>query len=193
VGNPDLVPETSKGGEVGVEQTLFDDRLFIGVTGFVTEYEDLVDFDETIPPFGQLVNRSNVDTQGAEVQVAWRPVEALAITASYTYLSADIKDSSQELLHRPRNSASLGVSYAWSEAWRFVWNTVYADDSFDFSIPTAEVEVGSWTRTDIALSYKWKAFTATVAVDNLFDSDYEQYVGFTNPGRRARAMVSARF
>jgi outer membrane receptor protein involved in Fe transport len=53
--------------------------------------------------------------------------------------------------------------------------------------------VGSWTRTDIALSYKWKAFTATVAVDNLFDSDYEQYVGFTNPGRRARAMVSARF
>jgi outer membrane receptor protein involved in Fe transport len=85
------------------------------------------------------------------------------------------------------------VSYAWSEAWRFVWNTVYADDSFDFSIPTAEVEVGSWTRTDIALSYKWKAFTATVAVDNLFDSDYEQYVGFTNFGRRARAMVSARF
>jgi vitamin B12 transporter len=193
VGNPDLVPETSKGGEVGVEQTLFDGRLFIGVTGFVTEYEDLVDFDETIPPFGQLVNRSSVDTQGAEVQAAWRPVEALAITASYTYLSADIKDSSQELLHRPRNSASLGVSYAWSEAWRFVWNTVYADDSFDFSIPTAEVELGSWTRTDIALSYKWKVFTATVAVDNLFDSDYEQYVGFTNFGRRARAMVSARF
>ncbi len=193
VGNPDLVPETSKGGEIGVEQTLLDNRLFVGVTWFLTEYEDLIDFDETIPPFGQLVNRSSVDTEGAEVQLAVRPLDRLSITASYTYLSADIEDSDQHLLHRPRNSVAFGFNYAWSEAWRFVWNTVYASDSFDFSIPTGEVELDSWTRTDVALSYTWKAVTATFAIDNLFDSDYEQYVGFTQPGIRGRAMVTARF
>jgi outer membrane receptor protein involved in Fe transport len=193
VGNPDLVPEKSKGSEIGVEQTLLDDRLFIALNGFVTEYQDLVDFDETIPPFGQLVNRSNVDTQGAELQVAVRPVQQLAISLSYTYLTAEIQDSDQHLLHRPRNSATLGVNYSWSEAWNFVWNTVYATDSFDFAMPTGEVELEPWTRTDIALSYKWKALTATIAIDNLFDSEYEQYIGFANPGRRARAMLSARF
>ncbi|MGH7551673.1 MAG: TonB-dependent receptor plug domain-containing protein, partial [Longimicrobiales bacterium] len=157
VGNPNLVPETSKGGEIGVEQTLLDNRLFVAVTGFVTEYEDLIDFDETIPPFGQLVNRSSVDTQGAEVQLAVRPVSRLSITASYTYLSTDIEDSSQHLLHRPRNSVAFGVSYTWSDAWRFVWNTVYASGSFDFSIPRGEEELDPWTRTDVALSYTWKA------------------------------------
>jgi outer membrane receptor protein involved in Fe transport len=45
----------------------------------------------------------------------------------------------------------------------------------------------------VALSYTWKAVTATFAIDNLFDSDYEQYVGFVQPGIRARAMVTARF
>jgi iron complex outermembrane receptor protein/vitamin B12 transporter len=193
VGNPDLVSETSKGGEIGLEQTLFENRVFAGVTGFFTEYENLVDFDETIGMFGQLVNRSSVEAQGAEVQVAVRPLPRLSITASYTYLDTSIENTTQRLLHRPRNSATFGISYAWSDAWRFVWNTVYASGSFDFSIPTGEVEVDDWTRTDVALSYTWKAVTATFAVDNLFDSNYEQYVGFVAPGIRARAMVTARF
>jgi outer membrane receptor protein involved in Fe transport len=196
VGNPDLVPETSTGGEIGLEQTLFENKLFASVTGFVTHYKNLVDFDESIPgPFGagQLVNRSSVDAEGAEVQLAVRPVPQLSLTASYTYLSTSIENTTQRLLHRPRNSVALGLNYAWSDAWRFVWNTVYASGSFDFSIPTGEVELDAWTRTDVALSYTWKAVTATFAIDNLFDSDYEQYVGFVQPGIRARAMVTARF
>ena len=197
VGNPNLVSETSKGGEIGVEQTLWQDKLFGGVTGFVTKYENLVDFDNTFGTgpigIGQLVNRKNVDTQGVEVQLALRPIDRLSINVSYTYLDADIVDSDDHLLHRPRNSASVGVSYAWAQAWRFVWNTVYAGSSFDFSVPNGDVELSDWTRTDIALSYTWKAFTATVAVDNLFDSPYEQFDGFASPGRRARAMLSARF
>ena len=39
----------------------------------------------------------------------------------------------------------------------------------------------------------WKAITGTFAIDNLFDSHYEQYVGFEQPGIRARAMLTARF
>ena len=197
VGNPNLVSETSKGGEIGVEQTLWEDKLFVGVTGFTTDYKNLVDFDETPGTgplgIGQLVNRSNVDADGVEVQLALRPVSALTITGSYTYLDTNIEDTSQHLLHRPRNSASLGFTYAWGDAWRFVWNTVYANGSFDFSNPTGEVELDSWTRTDVALSYTWKAITGTFAIDNLFDSHYEQFVGFEQPGIRARAMLTARF
>jgi outer membrane cobalamin receptor len=193
VGNPNLVPETSSGGEIGLEQTLLGGKLFGSATAFDTHYKNLIDFDETVPPFGQLVNRSSVDTQGAEVQLAWRPSERLAIAASYTYLSAIIEGSTQNLLHRPRNSATLGINYAWGDAWRFVWNTVYADGSFDYSIPTGEVRLDAWSRTDVALSYTWRAITATFAIDNLFDSHYQQYVGFEQPGVRARAMLTARF
>jgi iron complex outermembrane receptor protein/vitamin B12 transporter len=196
VGNPNLVPETSTTWEIGVEQTLFQNRVFAGVTGFRQEYENLVDFDRTVPGpvgFGQLVNRTDVEAEGAEVQLAVRPLPQLSVTASYTYVSTEIVNSTQHLLHRPRHKAALGFNYAWGEAWRFVWNTVYVGETFDFSNPTGEVELDDWTRTDVALSYTWKAVTATFAVDNLFDSHYEQYVGFVQPGIRARAMVTARF
>jgi iron complex outermembrane receptor protein/vitamin B12 transporter len=190
VGNPNLVPETSAGGEIGLEQTWLQGKLFAGATAFDTHYKNLIDFDESI---FQLVNQSNVVTRGAELQLAVRPADGLAITASYTYLSAQIEGSTQHLLHRPRDSATLGINYAWGDAWSFVWNTVYASGSFDFSNPTGEVQLDAWTRTDVALSYTWKAITATFAIDNLFDSHYQQYVGFEQPGVRARAMLTARF
>jgi vitamin B12 transporter len=196
VGNPQLVPETSKGGEIGVEQVLLDNKLSAGVTAFRTHYKNLIDFDPTVPGplgFGQLVNRSSVDTKGVEVQAAVRPFARLAVTASYTYLDTSIENSSQHLLHRPRDTVALGINYALNDAWRFVWNTVYASGSYDFAIPTGEVKLDSWTRTDVALSYTWKAITTTFAIDNLFNSDYQQYVGFTSPGIRGRAIVTARF
>jgi vitamin B12 transporter len=195
-GNPNLVSETSEGYEFGVEQRLLNDRLFGGVTLFNTKYKHLIDFDPNVPgPFGvgQLVNRDKVNTQGLELQFAARASQRLTITASYTYLDAKIEDSTDVLLHRPRNTAVVGFNYAWSDALRFIWNTVYASESFDFAIPTGQVQLDAWTRTDIAVSYTWKAFTATLAVDNVFNSHYEQYVGFSVPGVRGRAMLSARF
>jgi outer membrane receptor protein involved in Fe transport len=51
----------------------------------------------------------------------------------------------------------------------------------------------SYSRTDISAAYTRKHITLTFAVDNLFDERYEQYVGFVDPGVRARAGISARF
>ena len=57
------------------------------------------------------------------------------------------------------------------------------------SVPTGEVEMSDYNPSDISAAYRYKAFTLTVAVDNLFDERYEQYVGFVDPGRRVRAMA----
>jgi iron complex outermembrane receptor protein/vitamin B12 transporter len=193
VGNPKLVSETSKGGEVGVEQGLLADRARLSVTAFKTRYKNLVDFDPTIPPFGQLVNRSTVDADGAEALFAIQPQARLTLGFTYTYVNAVIEDSTAHLQNRPKNRAGFSLDYAWSEAWRFSWRTAFVGQVFSTSAPTGEVTLDAYSRTDVALSYKWRELTAIFAIDNLFNEKYQQYVGFENPGIRARASVQVSF
>ncbi|HZP87351.1 MAG TPA: TonB-dependent receptor [Burkholderiales bacterium] len=193
VGNPDLKPETSKGAEIGVEQRLWNEKLMLGVNVFRTRVKNLIDFDPFAGIFGQLVNRGRVTFRGAELIAEARPIDALAINASYTYVDNKIDDGAGPLRNRPRHRAALALAYRFAEAWQASWTTAYVGEVRDFSIPTGEVKLDDFTRTDVALSYQWRQLTTTLAIDNLFNEHYEQFVGFTVPGRRGRISVSARF
>jgi outer membrane receptor protein involved in Fe transport len=85
------------------------------------------------------------------------------------------------------------LAYRWREAWQFSWTTAYVGEVEDFSVPTGTVKLSDFTRTDVAVSYRWRQLTTTLAIDNLFNEHYEQFVGFTAPGVRGRVSVSARF
>lgn len=190
VGNPALLPETSTGGEIGIEQRFWSDRLMFGVTGYKNRVKNLIDFD---PSIFKLVNRGSVDLQGAEAVAQLRPIDALAINASYTYLDQNVGDGAAPLRNRPRHRAALGAIYEIGEAWQLSWTTSYFGESEDFSVPTGTVTLDAFFRTDVAVSYRWRQFTTTLAIDNLFNEKYEQFVGFTAPGMRGRLMLSARF
>jgi outer membrane receptor protein involved in Fe transport len=193
VGNPNLVAETSQGGEIGLEQSLLKDMARFDLTLFRTRYKNLVDYDPTIGFFGQLVNRSNVDTQGVEAMLDVRPTRAFGVKFGYTYLDADIVGSDQPLRNRPANRAFFALNYEFAERWLFSWNTAYVGEVDNFSVPTGDVQLDSYLLTDVALSYKWRQVTATFAIDNLFDERYQQFPGFENPGIRARASIAGKF
>lgn len=190
VGNPALLPESSKGGEIGIEQRFLADRLMFGVTAYKNRVKNLIDFD---PNIFKLVNRGSVDLQGAEAVAQLRPLDALAINASYTYLDQNVGDGAAPLRNRPRHRASLGAIYDIGEAWQVSWTTSYFGEAEDFAVPTGTVTLDAFFRTDVAVSYRWRQFTTTLAIDNLFNEKYEQFVGFTAPGMRGRLMLSARF
>ncbi len=195
VGNANLKSETSRSSELGIEQAL-GNSVRLGASVFRTRTRNLIDFDPTVPGpigFGQIVNRDSVETEGVEVFATLKPMQRLDIGASYTYATADIIDSTAELRNRPEHRASLSLAWQVNEASRFTWHTVYVGEFRDFSVPTDEIEMDSYSRTDIAYSYKWNRLTASAAIDNLFDDDFEEFVGFVNPGRRFRVGVSVAF
>ncbi|MFN0316450.1 MAG: TonB-dependent receptor plug domain-containing protein [Burkholderiales bacterium] len=195
VGNANLVSETSRSMELGAEQVI-GEYAQLGASVFKTRTKNLIDFDSTVSGpigFGQIVNRDTVESEGIEVQGTARPIAGLNVGASYTYVSTDILNSASNLRNRPKHRASVSVNYEVDQASRVSLNTVYVSKSFDFSDPTGEVQVDSYFRTDIGYSYRWKQFTASAAIDNVFDEKYEEFVGFTNPGRRFRVSVSAAF
>lgn len=190
VGNPALLPEKSKSGELGIEQRFWSDRLMFGVTAYRNRVKNLIDFDTSI---FKLVNRGSVDLHGAEAVAELRPTNDLALNASYTYLDQDIDDGAAPLRNRPRHRAALAAIYQLGEAWQFSWTTSYVGEVQDFSVPTGTVTLDAFFRTDVAVSYRWRQFTTTLAIDNLFNEKYEQFVGFTAPGMRGRLMLSAQF
>ena len=86
VGNADLQPEISRSVDGGITQVLWEKRVSLSVTYFHNKFTDLIDFDEGIPPFGQLVNRSKVITEGVEMGLNVDPWSTLSFLAQLTYL-----------------------------------------------------------------------------------------------------------
>lgn len=190
VGNPDLVPETSSGWEFGFEQPLLDQRVDLMFSVFDTRYSNLVDFD---PVLFQLVNRDAASAAGFELGATVRPTKRLAIGFNYTRVDAELEGSNERLRNRPQDKASLSIDYRISDPLSLRWTTVYVGDVIDFSVPTGDQELSDYSRSDVSLAYTFRWLTVTAAVDNVFDERYEQFIGFENPGRRARLSLSARF
>jgi iron complex outermembrane receptor protein/vitamin B12 transporter len=190
VGNPELKSETSKGYEVGLEQVLTNGALRFILNAFWTDYKNLIDFD---PGTNSLVNREEVEINGAEFEARWLALANLDLGFNYTYVKSEIVNSTDKLRNRPEDKVAFTARYFPTEAWQLAWTTLYIGEFFDSSIPTGDIKMDSYSRTDISAAYTYKQVMLTFAVDNLFDERYEQYVGFVDPGVRARAGISARF
>jgi vitamin B12 transporter len=186
VGNPDLRDETSRSVEAGWEMQRGD--LSLQATAFDTRFHDLVDFD---PDAFRLVNRAGARMRGGEVRAA-RAFGPLRPELSYTYADARLQETAAPLRNRPRHRASLALAH---EEGRLSLRVaaVYVGRTFDFSIPTGEVELPGRTTFDVVARWRSSTWAASLAVDNVFDRRYEDFVGFTAQGARVRGAIQLFF
>ena len=124
--NPDLKPERTRGGDVGVEQRLFHDWLSLDATYFRTHYYDLiVNLGGSLATLSQYksANLANSQAQGGEFSATLRPARWLFVNGSYTLLKSEILSLNgdpgvgprpfqvgQELIRRPANSGAIAAS-----------------------------------------------------------------------------------
>ncbi len=121
--------EVVQSAEIGIKT----DWSTVRVNGaiFYTEYDDpqaRIRFDVlgadgvTIIPQTQLGNLDEAIAKGAEIDVAWRPVQGFTINATATYLDSEIHASGpaaatfngNPLPFAPKFSGTLGTEYAWT-------------------------------------------------------------------------------
>ncbi len=191
VGDPMLRPETSMSVDVGVTQRLWEDRITLRISYFYTQYDDLIDFD---PMIFRLANRDDVDIQGVEMNLHVQPWPELRFSSHLTYVDSDIKDSDAELRNRPRWRGGFDINWRALPILNLNLTLLAVGDSLDFAVPTGERELDAYARVDIAATWtvtpNWELF---LAIDNLFDADYEEAIGFPAPGINPRGGVRARF
>jgi outer membrane cobalamin receptor len=191
VGNPTLEPERTRGFDVGMEDIGFPARVpvSLSLTYFRNTFEDLIDFSPAL--FG-LVNRSEARTQGVEATVDVDVSSSITVTGHATYLDWSLGEGVTEPLRdRPRWRGGAGFDYEPVRNVRVRWDTVWVGPRYDFQVPVPSREtVGGYSTTDVAVTVAHEALDVFVRVENLFDHEYHEFIGFPDPGFGLRVGAS---
>jgi vitamin B12 transporter len=194
-GNPDLVPERSRGFDAGIEQTLLGGRAAIELTWFANRIENLIEgFGNTAR---NLPGESRAD--GIELSGRYTPLDGLDLVASYTY--TDARDAAgDELVRRPKHVASFTGTYRFLEKRASATLGIdYNGDRrdlvfFPFPQPTERFVLNDYTLVRIAGSYRLTdTMTVFARIENALNQQYEDVFSFASPGRVAFAGVRATF
>lgn len=206
VGNPNLKGERTTSEEVGIEHSLFGDRVTASATAFLQRFHDLIDY-LGVPPTPAGPNYFNIaaaDANGVETRLTAHPVGPVTASLSYTFLRTRVTrsgfDSSagaqfaagQPLIRRPAHAARLDLEWAPSVRGSGVVSVTYVghreDQDFN-SFPAPRVRLPAYTRVDVALrAQPWRegpipGVTLTARVQNAFNGWYAEVVHFAAPRR----------
>lgn len=209
-GTPDLLPETAKSYELGVDQSLIGDAVRISATLFQRDTRNQIAFaacpvaPDPAPevctngsrPFGTTLNIERNRTRGAEAVLSITPIERLRIDANYTWLDTENRSSGanfgNELARRPASSLYLNASYQTSFGLSLGADMQIVGDSFDDLANDRRIDgyALAGLRASMPVTEGIEIFGR---IDNLFDVNYETATDFGSPGRSAYLGARARF
>jgi vitamin B12 transporter len=182
-GNSDLNPETSEGWDIGYELQVPGTETKIDTTFFWNEFQNLIQFDQQT---FLLENIEEAKTHGVEISTTASVLEQLDWTGSFTYLETENLTTQSPLLRRARTKARSVLSYHITRGTRISFDTLWVGPRYDrdfSSFPPEQVKLGSYVLFGVNGSYELQKGTAlTLRVDNLFDREYEEVLGFGTPG-----------
>lgn len=199
VGNPNLEPETSEEWEVGVKAN------WKKVTGQISVYtadlEDEINGFVFVPDAGAF-SADNIDgesaREGVDVELNWNSGYG-DITAAYSYLDAEQTDNgiTNTELRRARHQGSLTYTTDFgTDAFSLYTKLAYTGSHYDtffppFPEPSQTLALSAYTLATVNLSYQIDAkWQVSLKVDNAFDTDYEDIVGYAGQERRALLSVN---
>jgi vitamin B12 transporter len=205
-GNANLKPEKSKGLDVGLDQSLFNDRVLLSVGYFWTRYQNLIlaVFDPVACNFtlfgfcAQNIGQARAEGVEASAKVKlvrdqpW--IKSLDLQFQYTHTSTEnLTDSTHTRLPKwPLNQWSAIVSYQPIEAVRANLEGRFVGQRFN---DTSNVD-------SLPHFYVWNASLSydvikTVQIygraDNIFNRKYEEVLFFGTPIRSVFGGVRVNF
>jgi outer membrane cobalamin receptor len=186
IGNPDLRPEYSTAVDIGVEQALPRAFGVVGVNVFRSTYTNLVDFS---PQMFRLVNRSRAISRGADVSWRLRLPSRLNLQTHATYTSIRLEDSPEPLRDRPRWRTGAILSKRIGDRTDLHAEGVWVSSRYDFQAPVPERgRAPSYFIANVAAGRRVSdVVSAFVRIDNVLNRQFEEYIGFVNPGIQVRA------
>lgn len=198
IGNPALRPERSSGFEAGLRWR--GRNAAIEAVAFSNDLEDEIVEDFSLFPSYTVVNANGKSRRrGVELSGEWRPAEGLSLGGSYSYVDTrERRDAGTDTLRevrRPKHSASLYGH--WTKGPATVGASLaYVGDRLDrdFDLfPAPRVTLSDYVLASARLAYRLAPqVEAFVRVENAFDADYQDVVGYDTPGRKAYAGLRLR-
>jgi len=180
-GNANLQPEENETYEVGIEQSLLEDKLSFGTTYFHTIFKNLIDttWNTTTGITEQYKNVGKAKAFGYESQIRFQPFKKFKAIGNYTWLDTEDKDTHDELLRRAKNKFDITLDYSLTEKLGLASTLRYVGHRQD----SGGQLLKAYTRVDISTNYDISEECNIFGrIENLFNEKYEEIKGYQTPG-----------
>ena len=194
IGNPHLLPEQSTSFDFGWSQS-YDSKLaghsakwYFDLTYFSADLENEITTVYDADFMSQPINlETDSERSGIELAANLAIATTWQLAVAYTRLKA--QENGVEEVRRPRHSGQLRLSRDFADtkgraSIQFLHNGRRMDNEFIYATAATQVNLKSYTLTNIGVSYELRPnLILTARVDNLTDTAYEQVFGYNSPGR----------
>ncbi|NHK26482.1 TonB-dependent receptor [Parvularcula flava] len=178
----DLAPETSEGVDLGVDLRTPDGRGTASISVFAQDTENLITFN-----IGRYENIAEATSQGIELSGEYKLTGWLTLGGTYAYIEAEDGDEN-ELIRVPNYTATLRATFDPGGPFSSSIDLRHTGKQMDSTGP-----VDGWTRVDLNGSYDLSETLELYGrVENLFDADYQQLLGYGTPGLSGSAGIRVR-
>ena len=199
--NPGLKPERSRSVDGGITQGFAGGAIQADATWFLNDYDDLIIAVGRFTDASRYRtdNISNARAQGVELSLAGRARGGLSGRASYTFLDTEIRavDGSgtapspftvgDPLLRRPRHQGVIDVAWGRGPVDVFAQGILRGetlDAEPNFGTFGGLYENPAYAVANLGGTWRlWRQVAVYGRVMNLFDTAYEDVLGYPSPGR----------
>ena len=198
-GNDALEPEHSLALDFGVSHRFSILPITMALQGYSAHLKNEINgfvFDPVDFVYTASNDPRRSKQRGYDVKMNWQPTDALTVEAFYGRLKATDGSSLTEI-RRPRATGLFSIGYR-AENWHYQLSAAYTGTSEDIFYPPVapyqeRVEMKPFTlvafTSNVLISKQVEAF---VAIDNLFDTQFEEVFGYQRSGRTLRFGVKLR-
>ncbi len=193
-----LRPETSIGGDVGIDQKLPAGLGTASASVFFNRYKDLIGWRDLqySPTYqGEYYNVNRAETKGVETSVDLGLLPGLfRAKGTYTFLLAEDLDKGKALLLRPQHQGSIGLVYTGIRDLEVETRVTMVGHRMDYVSSTEDVRLAPYARLDVFANYRVNdTFSVFARAENLTDAHYETVRNYGTPGRSAYAGIRAKW
>jgi len=185
-GNGALLPERSHSVDIGLDRAIADGRGRVSLTLFTRSTRNQIDYDLTTYRYA---NIARTRANGAEVEVAIRPVDSLDLALAYSLIdtrdrSPDSTSFDAHLARRPVHSVTASVDQRWAFGLSTGATVRMVSDAVDPTAPDGSLD--GYVLLDLRASLPIGGrFELYGRLENAFDTRYETAYGYGTYGRAA--------
>lgn len=196
-GNLDLSPQENLTAELGFEKQFLNKKVVFNGVAFFREQDNSIAFGNLPnPPYGQYINIAGINkSKGFETNVTIKPIEKVTVSGNYTFVENDEAIAKFVAKHRANANLSIDITknISWSTQYQYInqRDVAYFDSTTFATVP---VQIPSYQLVHTNLSVNVSAnLSLFAAVQNVFNKDFVETVGFTSRGRNFKLGLNLKF
>jgi vitamin B12 transporter len=196
-----LQPETSFSYDFGVDQTLWNERIRLGVTYFQNDVTNLISFAFiNTPPFVKGVNIGHARSAGIEFTSEVDLTNTLTLSLNYTYTDTENLPTNQLLPREPRHRWNGQITWRALPRLQLFTQVQAVTEQFEPTGGGSGVYNSGHTRVDVGGTYRLvnryaflQALDLTARIQNLLNEGYAEVRGFPALGIQGFLGLRASF